>query len=194
MISNALDQDRENLRKIIAEYSYKEAASEAEAFTLVSGKRSLYYFDLKQTLYRPEGFRLAGIAVWSFLVQANLVGKIQGVGGLTLGADPILFATCQAAWGDNHLLYPLVVRKQGKEHGTKKRVEGSISSCTKVLVVDDVITTGASTMQAIEALRESGVEVVQALALVDRLEGGREAIEALGVPMASVFSLDDFRS
>lgn len=157
-------------------------------FTLVSGRQSPYYFDCKATTLDPEGCTLIG----SLMFQ--LLGDIQfdAAGGLTLGADPIALSTALAAFKHGRTIYPLIVRKEPKKHGTQKWIEGTLQGVSRVVVIDDVITTGGSTITAIERMRDSGLEIVKAAVLIDREEGGREAIEATGVPVISLFKRSDF--
>lgn len=185
--------DRDRLQQLIRERSYRQAAGEAEAFTLVSGKKSLYYFDLKATLLLPEGYDLAGKVIWNYLCELGLDKIIDSIGGLTLGADPLTYAVSHQAYLDGKNIFPIIVRKEAKGHGTKKRMEGYWQDCKNCLILDDVITTGMSSIKAMEAVGEAGIKVVEVLTLVDRKEGGREAIEAKGVKFSAIFDLDDFR-
>jgi orotate phosphoribosyltransferase len=157
-------------------------------FTLVSGRQSPYYFDCKATTLDPEGCTLVG----ELMFEAVKGLGADAAGGLTLGADPIALSTSLAAYRQGVRIYPLVVRKEPKKHGTQKWVEGVLDSVKRVVVIDDVITTGGSTITAIERLRESGLEVIRAAVIIDREEGGRESIEATGVKVISIFKRSDF--
>ncbi len=157
-------------------------------FTLVSGKKSPYYFDCKATTLDPEGLFLVGKVMFDAIRDV----EADAVGGLTLGADPISLVTCLEAFQNRRALNPLIVRKESKKHGTQKWIEGSLEGVKKVIAIDDVITTGGSTITAIERLRESGLEVVKAAVLIDRDEGGRENIEKLGIDVISLFTRADF--
>jgi len=157
-------------------------------FTLVSGAKSPYYFDCKATTLDPEGCSLVGQMM--FGIAKNL--DIDAVGGLTLGADPISISTALAAYAGNKIIFPFVVRKEPKKHGTQKWIEGNLDGVKKVAVIDDVITTGQSTIQAIERIRESGLIVEKALVIIDREEGGRVNIENKGVEVISLFKRSDF--
>ena len=149
--------------------------AEEPRFRLVSGGVSRFYFNCKQVTLDPEGAHLVGN-----LVCAAVRGQgVAAVGGLTLGADPIAVATACASWLAGEPLQAFVVRKAQKDHGTGRRIEGKFAPGDRVVVVDDVITTGGSTIQAIEACREAGLLVVKAVVLVDRQEmNGRENILA----------------
>ncbi len=163
-------------------------------FVLASGKTSNYYIDCRSTTLDAQGACLVGEAVRERVRnEAETRGlTIDGVGGLTLGADPIALATAIASFraGDSPALQPFVVRKEPKGHGKGKQIEGGFADGCTVVALDDVITTGGSTLQAIEAIEREGGNVAFVLALVDRQEGGRENIEAAGYPVVSVFSRD----
>lgn len=161
-------------------------------FTLASGKTSSYYFDCKATTLHQEGLSLLGEAFLDMLSDTIEQTGAGAVGGLTLGADPIALSTSIAAYTRGMDLRPLIVRKEAKGHGTKKWIEGDLDGLKKVIALDDVITTGGSTIKAIERLREGGLEVVAAAVIIDRQEGGRENIEEIGVPVISLFTRNDF--
>ena len=161
-------------------------------FKLVSGKESFYYFDCKATTLDPAGVALTGKVMFDTLAPIIKAEGITALGGLTLGADPISVSTCIEAYAQGVNLSPLIIRKEAKKHGTQKWIEGRLEGVKDVIVIDDVITTGGSTITAIERRRESGLNVVKAAVLVDREEGGRENIEATGVEVVSLFSRKDF--
>jgi orotate phosphoribosyltransferase len=162
-------------------------------FTLVSGKTSDFYCDSKQTTLDPRGALLLGQVGWE-IIQAEAAAsgqKYDSIGGLTMGADPISLAVGMAASAAQPGPPPLqvfCVRKTAKAHGRNRQIEGRFAEGHTVVVVDDVITTGGSTLQAIDAIQAAGGHVAFALVLVDRQEGGREAIEARGVPVRSIFT------
>ncbi len=152
-------------------------------FTLSSGAKSDYYIDCRTTTLHAEGGRLTGLAILDLLREHNLQPK--AVGGLTLGADPVVSAVaiasaCRAQQHpENPLIHGFLVRKAEKAHGTGRRIEGFCEKDAPVLIVDDVCTTGASTITAIEAARDAGMRVIAAICLVEREEaGGRTALEA----------------
>lgn len=153
-------------------------------FTLASGKTSELYIDARLTTMSPDGLRLIG----SLGVAALRTERwtVDAVGGLTLGADPIAYAISYASASTDHPLRAFTVRKQAKAHGTSKLIEGPFVPGDHVVIVEDVVTTGKSTLQAIDAVREAGGAVMGVLALVDREEGGKEAIEATGVRVVSI--------
>jgi orotate phosphoribosyltransferase len=170
-------------------------------FKLSSGGTSDYYIDCRTTTLHAEGGRLTGEAILD-LLNGNGI-KADAVGGLTLGADPIVSNVATAsAWRAQsnpaaHLLHGFLVRKAEKEHGTGRRIEGFCREGARVVVVDDVCTTGASTINAIEAAREVGMTVVAVVCIVEREEAnGRPAVEAAaaGAPFLRLFSATDVRA
>jgi orotate phosphoribosyltransferase len=161
-------------------------------FKLVSGRESFYYFDCKATTLNPVGVALIGKAMFEKLRESIVSGEVQALGGLTLGADPISVSTAIAAYGEGFFVSPLIVRKEPKKHGTQKWIEGDLENVKDVIVIDDVITTGGSTITAIERMRESGLNVVCAAVIIDREEGGRENIEKEGIRVVSLFTRSDF--
>ncbi len=156
-------------------------------FVLSSGKKSDIYIDAKKTLLTPRGLLLTGRVFFERLKDE----PIEGIGGLTMGADPIAYATSLVSTVEGKPLGVFIVRKEPKKHGTKRSVESALPEGAPVVVVDDVVTTGASTIKAIERAREEGLNVVGALALVDREEGGRENIEK-HCPFDAIFKRKDF--
>jgi orotate phosphoribosyltransferase len=142
-------------------------------FTLASGKTSNYYFNCKPTTMDPEGMYLIGNILFDMLADAD----VSAAGGLTLGADPIANALSLISYQKKKPIKSFVVRKDAKNHGTKSGIEGNIAPGERVVVIDDVITTGGSTITAIEIAREAGLKIDRVIALVDREEGGRENIK-----------------
>ncbi len=181
-----MSSSRERLFEIL--YTRSFIYREDPPFTLVSGRTSFYYFDCKATTLDPEGVSLIGEVMYDAVEPLG----IDGIGGLTLGADPISISTAIAAYRRGRRLGPLIVRKEPKKHGTQKWIEGDAAGVKKVVVIDDVITTGGSTIIAIERLQESGIEVVKAAVVIDREEGGRENIEKTGVEVLSLYTRSDF--
>jgi orotate phosphoribosyltransferase len=175
--------DDERLIKLLADRSTKRGQ-----FTLASGKQSEYYIDARLTTMSPEGLALIGHLALSKLLESNWT--IDAVGGLTLGADPISYAISFASAATSHPLRAFTVRKEAKAHGTGRTIEGPFKSGDRVAVIEDVITTGGSALRAIQSVQAEGGSVAGVLALVDREEGGRQAIEAAGVPVISMTSAD----
>lgn len=180
----------------IMQQSYKQNLLEAlyvrsfmydpdESFTLSSGEKSDVYIDAKRTVYSSIGMELVGYAFYQELQNA----PIDALGGLTLGADGISMAAALICNMHNKLLDVFVIRKEAKKHGTRKWIEGGVKKGSDVLIVDDVVTTGASTILAIERAREEGLNVQKAMALIDREEGGAENItEKTGVRFSAILT------
>jgi orotate phosphoribosyltransferase len=161
-----------------------------ESVVLSSGKRSSHYFDARQVLLDPEGAALAGELAYAALAPT----APRAVGGLTLGADPLVCAVSAAAWADGVRWTGFFVRKEAKKHGLQQWIEGPfLEEGTPVAIVDDVLTSGGSLLTAIESARKTGAVVVGALVVIDRGEGGREAVEAeLGdAPLVGLYSAAD---
>jgi orotate phosphoribosyltransferase len=153
-------------------------------FTLASGKSSTMYIDARLTTMSPEGLSLIGPIGLETLRKESW--NVDAIGGLTLGADPIAYAISYASAAWEKPLRAFTVRKQAKDHGTGKLIEGPFNSGDRVAIIEDVITTGRSALQAIDAVRSAGGQIAGVLALVDREEGGREAIQAAGIQVVSI--------
>jgi orotate phosphoribosyltransferase len=147
-------------------------------FTLASGRQSSLYIDARITTMSPDGLALIGPLGLDAIRQAGW--RVDSVGGLTLGADPIAYAIAYASATTGAPLRAFTVRKEAKAHGTGRLIEGPFRPGDSVVVIEDTITTGSSALRAIDAVREGGGTIAGVLALVDREEGGREAIEAQG--------------
>lgn len=178
-----MSSEREELRQIIRQLSYEE-----REVTLASGRKSNFYFDGKQTTLHPRGALLVGKAFLEELV--HFPGPVQGVGGLTLGADPIATAVAIASAMADCPVPGFIIRKEPKGHGTGQWLEGrkNLPAGARVVIVEDVLTTGGSALKAVDRAREEGLEVIGIITLVDRQEGGREIVEAAGLPLRSVFT------
>ncbi len=173
----------------------KELSWQRGRVVLSSGKTSDFYIDCKQTALNAEGSALVGELVFEHVQALQKQGlHVDGVGGITLGADPIASAASVVSFQRGAPLHAFIIRKEPKAHGTAQWLEGgrSLPAGSKVLVVEDVVTTGASTLKALERARASGLEPVAVLSLVDRDEGGREALAETGLPYASLFTRADF--
>ena len=159
-------------------------------FILASGKESDLYCDCRITALDARGANLIGEVGWQ-LVQDEILPKFPeacSIGGMTMGADPISLAIGMYSANAEKPLCVFTVRKEAKDHGRGKRIEGNFAAGQQVIVVDDVITTGGSTLKAIDAIEAEGGKVVAALVLVDRQEGGREAIESRGIPVFPMYT------
>ena len=170
------------LKSILLEKSVRTGT-----FTLASGKVSDLYVDCRMTALDPVGATLVGSLGWKILPRFP---EIAAIGGMTMGADPISLAVgmTSALEGADKKLQVFTVRKEPKDHGRGRRIEGNFQAGDTVLVVDDVITTGGSTLKAIDAIEAEGGKVAAALVLMDREEGGRQAIEARGIPVYALFT------
>lgn len=152
-------------------------------FTLASGKTSDFYVDARQTTLNAQGSRLIGA-----LMVARLRDDVIGVGGMSLGADPVACATSLTSAHTDQPRHAFLIRKEAKGHGTKRFVEGleNLPEGSKVAVVEDTTTTGGSLLLAVERAREAGLDVVQTLTVVDREEGATEALAAAGLTLEAL--------
>ena len=164
-------------------------------FALSSGGRSPYYIDCRLTTLNPEGASLVGELLYDLIhtEAGRRHVRIDAVGGLTLGADPVALAVGLASFrrSPGGFLQVFTVRKTPKAHGQTKLIEGNFKEGDRVVVVDDVVTKGDSTLKAIEAVRAAGGTVEFAVVLVDREEGGRQNIESRGTPVFPLFTKSD---
>lgn len=151
---------------------YKARAVSFGRFTLASGKESSFYIDSKKAIFNSEIIALLAEALWETTKDLN----IQAIGGLEVGAIPLAAATALRYHQAGRPLEAFFVRKQVKEHGSKQRVEGRVKAGDRVVVVDDVLTTGGSVLQAIEEVEKLGAQVVAVVCIVDRQEGAREKL------------------
>lgn len=155
-------------------------------FVLASGARSTYYIDCRLTTMSGPGQLLIGRLGLAAIDERGW--KPAAVGGLTLGADPVSYAIAHAAAAADRALDAFTVRKQAKEHGTGRQIEGNFNAGDDVVVIEDVITSGGSALQAVGVLRAAGANVLGVLAVVDREQGGRERIEAEGLEAVALFT------
>lgn len=185
------DTPRQQLLSLIAERSFRLGH-----FKLSSGGTSDYYIDCRTTTLHPEGVRLTAQAFLAEILSRNW--QPDAIGGLTMGADPIAVGVAMlTSVQDSKRIDAFLVRKTEKAHGTGQRIEGFREKGARVVIVDDVCTTGDSTLQALEAAREFGFEVVGAMCLVEREEAkGRSAVEAAcgSAPFVSIFTAQEVRA
>ena len=160
-------------------------------FVLASGRKSAYYIDARRTTMSGEGQLLIGQLGLATLDQREWAPR--AVGGLTLGADPVAYAIAHAARRAGRTIDAFTVRKEAKGHGLGRRIEGNLAAGDPVVVVEDVITTGHSALAAVAQVRQAGGHVLGVLAVVDREEGGREAIAADGVPATALVLASELR-
>ncbi len=170
------------LAKLILEKSFRYA--DKPIFKLASGRMSQYYFNCKPVTMSPEGMYLIGEIIFSLVASL----KPDAIGGLTLGADPIAYAVCLTSYLKGTSIKAFTVRKEPKGHGTKQWIEGDIKEGERVIIVEDVVTTGGSTIKAITRAQAAGLEVIKVITLIDREEGGKEAILQYIQDFESIFT------
>ncbi|MDI9559169.1 MAG: orotate phosphoribosyltransferase [Syntrophorhabdus sp.] len=179
--------EKDKLLIILKDLSYEEGD-----FTLVSGKKSTYYIDAKETTLNPEGMFLIGKLMYQ---MAKEIPGIEAVGGVSIGGDPLVCAVVLESYNKKDNLAGFLIRKEPKGHGTNRWVEGgkNLKKGMSVVILEDVITTGGSSLRAIEVTEKEGYNVKGIVAILDRLEGGKEAIESKGYLFRSIFTLKDLR-
>jgi orotate phosphoribosyltransferase len=179
-----------SLRKQLIEIVKQKSLITDVQRVLTSGRTSNYYIDAKMTTLDPQG----AIVVGKLILETLKTYEFDAVGGYTLGADPIV-SVVSALSAETERPFPaFIVRKEPKKHGERKQIEGPFQEGWKVVVVDDVVTSGGSTLKACSAVEEEGGHVVLTLAIVDRLEGGRENLEGAGYKFVSLLTRDDLLS
>ena len=159
-------------------------------FTLSSGKKATFYLDCRQITLDSVGAKLIGEGILDLLRRDPVLPK--AVGGMSIGADPITAAVITVAAYENIPMKGFMVRKQSKEHGTGRFVEGPIEPGDHVVIVEDVVTTGGSSLEAIERVEAVGAVVGGVIAIIDRQEGGAETFRDKGYPLRSLFTIRDF--
>jgi len=184
---NDIKNLKARLLRLLHEKSFQQ--SPEAIFRLSSGRMSPYYIDAKKTTLDPEGAYLIGKII--YLLIRDL--RVEGIGGLTLGADPISQSVALISFIENRPIPAFIIRKEPKGHGTQAWIEGSLPVRSRVAVVEDVITTAASTLKAIERLKEAGHIVIKIIALVDRQEGGEQNLAKAGYTLEALFRLDDLK-
>ena len=177
------DLNKENLLKLLIQKSYKKGN-----FTLASGKQSAHYLNCKPVSLNGQGLQLISNLFLDFMDQSS-----KAVAGLTLGADPLVSGVIVTAASKGLLLDALIIRKETKVYGTKAGIEGpTLNEGTVVTVLEDVVTTAGSAIKAINKLRENNFVVNEVLSIVDRKEGGYEALKEQNIQLKSLFSIKDF--
>ncbi|HBR17677.1 MAG: orotate phosphoribosyltransferase [Deltaproteobacteria bacterium RIFCSPLOWO2_12_FULL_43_16] len=177
---------RDRLLQIIKEKSY-----EKKDVTLASGKKSDFYIDCRQTTLHPEGAYLVGKILYEMIKDSGF--KVEAIGGPTMGADPIATAVSVVSQIEGNPLPAFIVRKEPKKHGLGQWIEGkkNLAKGAKVAIVEDVVTTGGSSVQAVKRAEEEGLKVVAVFAVVDREEGGSEKIKQAGYEFKAIFTKKD---
>lgn len=176
--------DRESLRRVLLERSVERGD-----FVLASGRHSTYYIDCRRSTMSAEGMVLIGRMGWDAIRRAGW--RPDSVGGLSMGADPVACAIAAASFGSEHPVDAFSVRKEPKDHGTGRLIEGNFRTGDAVVVVEDVITTGDSARRAIRAVEQAGGTVLAVLAVVDRQEGGRHSLEAEGHQVVALSTVSE---
>lgn len=175
---------RDRLLDLLCEFAYREGD-----FVLSSGQKSSYYINCKPVTLHAEGALATGRVLLSMLPD-----QVQAVGGLTLGADPIVSAVSVVSALEGRSIPALIVRKETKGHGTMAYIEGPVlPEGTNVAVLEDVVTTGKSAMQAVERLRGAGYKVDRVLSLIDREQGGAQLYREQGLDFQAVFTIADLK-
>jgi orotate phosphoribosyltransferase len=167
---------------------FRERALKFGDFTLASGKKAKYYLDGKQITLHSSGLRLVSEGLMDLLADV----PFDAIGGMSIGADPIIGGVLTVAAARGRGLDGFLIRKEAKGHGTGRFVEGPVQPGARVIIVDDVVTTGGSSLQAIDRIQEFGCQVVQVVAVVDRMEGGAANFAARGLPFRALLSIADF--
>jgi len=167
----------------------RQKALEFGEFTLASGKKASYYLDCRQITLDPAGARLVAEGMLDLL---GAEGLPAAVGGMAIGADPITAAVVTMSDLRGTPVRGFMVRKEAKGHGTGRYVEGPVKAGEQVVIVEDVVTTGGSSLKAIERAEEFGLRVTRVLAIIDRMEGGAQEFTKRGYPFASLLSIRDF--
>lgn len=183
--SRVHDTRRERLLEIIKANSLLTGAE----FTLASGQRSSFFFDMKKTMFLPEGASLAADLIFELMAGDT---DVEAVGGLEIGAIPIAVAVAVRSW-PTRPINAFFVRKAPKDHGAINLVDGQFRPGAKVILFEDVTTTGGSVMKAVRAVRDQGATVSKIITIVDRGEGATDNLKKEGLELVAVFTMDDFR-
>lgn len=179
----------DEIRSKLLEALNRKALREGD-FTLASGAKSDYYIDCKEVTLDGEGSLLVGRAIYKLIKPWN----VSAVGGMELGSVPISTAVCLVSALEGTPLSNFIVRKQAKGHGTGKRLEGKITKGDTVVIVEDVVTTGGSSVKAVSAVQDAGACVAVVVAIVDREMGGAEVFAKLGIRFVPLFTISELRS
>jgi orotate phosphoribosyltransferase len=176
--------DRDQLRTLLRERSVRTGE-----FTLASGARSTYYIDARLTTMSGAGQALIGRVGLAALAEAGWAPDL--VGGLTLGADPVSYALAHAAHSNSLTLDAFTVRKEAKDHGAGRLIEGPFSRSAAVVIVEDVVTSGGSALRAAQSVRSAGGNILGVFAIVDREQGGRHALADSGLELIARFTASE---
>jgi orotate phosphoribosyltransferase len=179
--------DRDQLKSIVRKH-----ALQFGQFTLASGKQASYYLDCRTITLHPQGANLIAAGMLDLIMSPCFGAVPDAVGGLAIGADPITASIVVHSGLRDQGLLGFMVRKEAKQHGTGKLVEGPVQPGMKCVIVEDVITSGGSALKAAQAAQEFGLNVIGVLGVIDRLEGGQAAFEAKGIPLLTLLTMRDF--
>jgi orotate phosphoribosyltransferase len=182
-----MDERRKRLLEMLLERSFRY--SEEPPFRLASGRESPYYVDCRPVTHSAEGMALIGEILFQMLRDLN----VQAVGGLTMGADPISHSVALVSWLKGRPMDSFSVRRAPKDHGIPDMIVGAARKGQRAAIVDDVLTTGGSVLKAAQEATAFGLDVVKVVVLVDREEGGREAVAQAGLSLESVFRMKDLK-
>ena len=182
-----MEQKRERLLTLLRDKSFRY--SPHSPFRLASGRESPYYVDCRPVTHSAEGLTLIGGVIFDLIRDLN----VQAVGGLTMGADPLAHAVALISYQHSMPINAFSVRKFYKNYGASGRLVGPVQPGERVVVLEDVVTTGSSAMEAVKAAEEFGLQVVQVIILVDREEGGRQALEEQVSQVKAVFTLSQLK-
>lgn len=174
--------DRSNLIQL-----FRDRALQFGEFTLASGQKSNYYLDGKQVILHSMGLRLVSEGLLELLSDV----EFEAIGGMSIGADPIIGGVITVAAEQGRSLAGVLVRKEAKGHGTNRYVEGPVKPGAKIVIVDDVVTTGGSALLAVDRVTEFGLKVVQVVGIVDRLQGGAENFAKRQLPFRTLLTVKD---
>ena len=181
--------DKEKLIELVRERSF--LTSDEPVFKLASGEMSKVYFDLRLTTLSPEGQSLIGNLMFEKLAELGL--KPKAAGGLTMGADPVASALAHVSYLKGSPIEALVIRKEPKDHGRGKQIEGNVEEGDDIVIIDDVLTTGGSTIKAVDIARSYGLNVLAAIVVLDRCEKNGKANVAEHCPIHSLLEISDFK-
>ncbi|MCA8986482.1 MAG: orotate phosphoribosyltransferase [Planctomycetaceae bacterium] len=175
--------DRDQLKAL-----FEQRALKFGDFTLASGRKAKYYLDGKQVTLHARGAQLVAEGFWELLQEFDF----QAIGGMSIGADPIVGAMLAAAASAHPEMLGFMIRKEAKGHGTQKFVEGPVQPGMNVVIVEDVVTTGGSALLAVDRIEEFGCKVVAVVGIIDRLEGGAKNFAARNLPHRTLLTIRDF--
>lgn len=187
-LNPTMQYDKEQLKALVRKH-----ALQFGNFTLASGKQASFYLDCRKVTLHPQGANWIGSGLLDLILEKSSGQAPDSVGGMAIGADPITASIVVRAGQQGLPILGFMVRKEAKAHGTGKLVEGPVEPGMGCVIVEDVITSGGSALKAAESAKEFGLKVLGIYGVIDRLEGGREAIEQAGYPLATLLTIDDFR-